>query len=145
MKQWYEQDSLPVVFPDSRKEDEKKVYDNPIYTLEEFIAYTQAHPYDFISYCEVVIAENGNILLARPSHTVTLHSIVRQVTKGTDFEFSVGGYADELLDLSKCVSVWYGHQEAHFLSPKQKEALKRLAEKGLIVLNVKKMVIDCDN
>lgn len=140
MTEWYEKDKLPIVFPEAKKEDETIIYYNPIFTAEDFIAYTKDHSQDFINYCEAVIAENGNIILARPSHTAVLHSIVREIKKGTNFEFTVMGYFDELQSIANCIWVWYVQQEAlskHALTKSQKKTLGKLVAAGLIKDNLK--------
>lgn len=43
-----------------------------IFTPDEFIALTETESLKWINYCEIVIYPDGNIELARPSHTETL-------------------------------------------------------------------------
>lgn len=148
---------LPIIIPAKSKDDERVLYEVPILSIEEFLSYTQNNPNDFIRHCEVIILEDGRIVKVRPSHTMVIHSVVRQRETSPDFDFkrivknsqsnsnldfSITFYEEELLYYSKAVSVWYEGQLCYSLSSLTKEqllTLERLSDAGLIQKNLSEL------
>ena len=148
---------LPIIMPAETKDEERVIYEIPILSVEEFLSHAKNNPTDFIQYCEVIILEDGRIVKVRPSHTMVIHSIVRQRMASSDFDFkrtvnhnqpnsdfdfSITFYEEELLYYSRAVSVWYEGQRCYSLSSLTKEqllTLERLADAGLIQKNLSEL------
>ena len=133
---------LPIIMPAETKDEERVIYEVPILSVEEFLSYTKSNPTDFIQNCEVIILEDGRIVKVRPSHTMVIHSVVRQRMASSDFDFSITFYEEELFYFSKAVSVWYEVQRCYSLSSLTKEqllTLERLADAGLIQKNLSEL------
>lgn len=148
---------LPIIMPAETKDKERVMYEVPILFVEEFLSYTKSNPTDFIKNCEVIILEDGRIVKVRPSHTMVIHSVVRQRMarsdfdfkrivnhnqSNSDFDFSITFYEEELFYYSKAVSVWYEGQRCYSLSSLTKEqllTLERLADAGLIQKNLSEL------
>lgn len=148
---------LPIIMPAETKDEERVMCEVPILSVEEFLSHTKSNPIDFIQNCEVIILEDGRVIKVRPSHTMVIHSIVRQRMassdfdfkrivdnnhSNSDFDFSITFYEEELLYYSKAISVWYEGQRCYSLSSLTKEqllTLERLADTGLIQKNLSEL------
>lgn len=148
---------LPIIIPAETKDEERVIYEIPILSVEEFLSHTKSNPTDFIQNCEVIILEDGRIVKVRPSHTMVIHSVVRQRMASSDFDFkriinhnqpnsdfdfSITFYEEELFYYSKAVSVWYEGQRCYSLSSLTKEqllTLECLADAGLIQKNLSEL------
>jgi hypothetical protein len=82
--------------------------------------------HNHINYCEAIIHPSGEIEYARPSH---VQSLIRISGHTSDelykmMERSMMSPLDFLLDMTKCVCVWYDfYQAPKEITKKQKETL----------------------
>jgi len=82
--------------------------------------------HNHINYCEAIIHPNGEIEYARPSH---VQSLIRISGHTSDelykmMERSMMSPLDFLLDMTKCVCVWYDfYQAPKEITKKQEETL----------------------
>ena len=83
-----------------------------ILTPDEFLAVTKMNSDMWIGYCEILIFPDGNISLARPSHTETVFSYYEKKNHITRDEIhkEIPDYCrplQSIIDTEKLVSVWY--------------------------------------
>lgn len=132
---------MTIYYPANNRELEKqsKYGSVEIMTLKKFLQLIDEQPLNFINYTELIILHDGRIILAEPSHTIIMHNLVRFATKGTNFDFSIAYYSEEILALSKTISVWNKIQKIYNfddISDEQMEVLNCLIQNKLITLNL---------
>ena len=85
---------------------------NKKYSIEEFIELTKKNPDEWNHYCEIIIDNDGQVLLARPSHQMCLLQYycdkenikMEDIEKYIPREFSPVHFIVDKYDL---ISVWY--------------------------------------
>lgn len=103
-----------------------------ILTPDEFLAVTKMNSDMWIGYCEILIFPDGNISLARPSHTETVFSYYEKKNHVTRDEINkeIPEYCSPLHYM---VSVWYQFIIcSENITPKQEKTLKFLVNHELI-------------
>lgn len=105
---------------------------------DEFLAVTKMNSDMWIGYCEILIFPDGNISLARPSHTETVFSYYEKKNHVTRDEISkeIPEYCSPLhyiIEKENLVSVWYQFIIcSENITPKQEKTLKFLVNHELI-------------
>lgn len=109
-----------------------------ILTPDEFLAVTKMNSDMWIWYCEILIFPDGNISLARPSHTETVFSYYEKKNHITRDEINkeIPEYCSPLhyiIEKENLVSVWYQFIIcSENITPKQEKTLKFLVNHELI-------------
>lgn len=108
------------------------------YTVNEFIEMTKQNPNEWISYCEILILDNGMIELARPSHMEKVIEIYCEKNNITREEFKDNfsrmlNPLDFICEKYHIIAVWYNK----ILMPKkinrfQRLTINKLQDAGLI-------------
>lgn len=111
------------------------------FTINKFIAYTEANPTRWINYCEVLMTAEGDIILARPSHAEAAIQYAaeleqKSVDEVKDFlrkemlspiEFYAGKY--------KLIAIWYDcvvTDSLYECNDYQIDSFNKLKDAGLI-------------
>lgn len=82
-------------------------------TVDEFLSMVNKEPFKWVCYCEIIILNNGLILLARPSHTECVINYAMQKESKTRTEIIELLRQDLLSPLEyyiskyQMVAVWY--------------------------------------
>ena len=113
---------------------------NKKYSIEEFIELTKKNPDEWNHYCEIIIDNDGQVLLARPSHQICLLQYycdkenvkMEDVEEYIPREFSPEHFIVDKYDL---ISVWYESILSSSKGPNeaQLKSLELLKENKLIV------------
>lgn len=111
------------------------------YSIDDFIKLTKADPNSWKRYCEIIIDNDGSVILARPSHQQCLlryycekeNISMDKVIDGTEITWS---YSPEhfIIDKYALVSVWYTmvlYSEDN-LSDAQRKSIEILKNNNLI-------------
>ena len=89
------------------------MYNEELYTCDEFIAMTRKDPLSWIHYCEIIILDSGSIKLARPSHINTMTEYAANIENMTvgDFKRKYSSIADVEYLSSKytIIPIWYNY------------------------------------
>ena len=85
---------------------------NKKYSIEEFIELTKKNPDEWNHYCEIIIDNDGQVILARPSHQICLLQYycdkenikMENIEEYIPREFSPEHF---IIDKYNLISVWY--------------------------------------
>lgn len=117
------------------------------FTCDEFIKFTQSESEknNWLYYCEIIILDNGKIMLARPSHQLAVEKYFFETQNEMNYdEFNeimleyVLSPTDFIIDKLGIICVWYDYIRAsnhRGINRFQFITLKKLDKAGLINFN----------
>ena len=107
-----------------------------IYTIDEFINLTKINPLSWISYCEIIILENGHISTLCGNHYYTMIKIIEEFEKENVKDIDKDKYNLSLEELSEkynLVPVWYNYLIIPSnMNSRQKLSLRKLQVQKLV-------------
>lgn len=113
---------------------------NKKYSIEEFIELTKKNPDEWNHYCEIIIDNDGQVILARPSHQICLlqYYCDKENIKMEDAEeYIPREFSPEhfIIDKYNLISVWYESILSSYRGPNeaQLKSLELLKENKLII------------
>ena len=112
------------------------------FNIYEFIEYTKINRNKFISYCEVLMDQYGNIILAVPSHTEAAieYAIVKENKTRDQFKNEIPTMClplEWVVDKYGLIAIWYcGYMHSAYKNAPnrfQRKSLDMLIQHGLII------------
>lgn len=109
-----------------------KIYGIPEYSISEFL---KKYKKEWVNYCEIIILQTGNIVLAQPSHTEMLLRLTGQNKKDIWNIMSIkASPVHWLIYHTKCVSVWEQFQLLpEDITIEQMQTLETLIKEKMII------------
>ena len=112
-------------------------------SVNDFVEYTKQNPNKFISYCEVIIDEIGNIIIARPSHTET--AIAYAMSKENKSRKEISDSIPDLclplewiVDKYGLIAVWYNG----YMFSSYKKSPNRFQRRTLDILLKNRLIVE---
>ena len=116
-------------------------------TCEEFIEYVKNNKLCFISYCEIVIATDGMVLMPKScGHIMMLQAIAEKLKIKPD-KNKIGDELDIMLECTNAIAVWYQFSYCYNkknLSIESMDTYNKLVEAGIIkghLMNKKQVIL----